>query len=65
MQLDLIIKKCEVGPGDHILEIGCGWGGFAHRAIKTTGCKVTGITISEEQFAFCQQLIKREGLQDK
>lgn len=64
-KLDLIIKKCDLTKDDHILEIGCGWGGFAARAIKTTGCKVTGITISEEQFAFCQQLIKCEGLQDR
>lgn len=41
----VIIQKCELKPTDHILEIGCGWGGFAVRAVKASGCKLTGITI--------------------
>uniref|UniRef100_A0A7S0TSE4 Amine oxidase domain-containing protein n=2 Tax=Hemiselmis andersenii TaxID=464988 RepID=A0A7S0TSE4_HEMAN len=64
-KLDLIIQKCELKPTDRLLEIGCGWGGFAVRAAKASGCHVTGITISEEQYKFCQERIKREGLQDR
>jgi cyclopropane-fatty-acyl-phospholipid synthase len=49
-------------PGDHILEIGCGWGGFAEFAAKEMGCKVTCLTISKEQLDFAQQRIQNAGL---
>jgi cyclopropane-fatty-acyl-phospholipid synthase len=39
----------ELEQGDHVLEIGCGWGGFAHYAASKYGCRVTGLTISHEQ----------------
>lgn len=39
----------DLGPADHVLEIGCGWGGFARHAAERHGCRVTGITISREQ----------------
>ncbi len=57
----------EIGaqPGDHILEIGCGWGGFAEYAAKERGLKVTGLTISEEQFRYAQERIAKAGLSDK
>jgi cyclopropane-fatty-acyl-phospholipid synthase len=51
--------------GDHVLEIGCGWGGFAEFAAKEIGCKVTGLTISQEQFNFAQKRIADAGLSDK
>lgn len=54
-----------IGPDDHVLEIGCGWGGFAEFAAREIGCKVTGITISNEQLAFARDRIERAGLQDK
>lgn len=44
-------------PGDHILEVGCGWGGFMEYAGKR-GFKVTGITISDEQFVFASERMK-------
>jgi cyclopropane-fatty-acyl-phospholipid synthase len=49
--------------GDHILEIGCGWGGFAEFAARQ-GCKVTGLTISQEQFDFATARMQSEGLAD-
>ncbi|MBV1701501.1 MAG: cyclopropane-fatty-acyl-phospholipid synthase family protein [Hyphomicrobiales bacterium] len=49
----------------HVLEIGCGWGGFAEFAAKTYGCQVTGLTISQEQFDFAKQRIFRAGLSEK
>ena len=54
----------EIGaqPGDHILEIGCGWGGFAEYAAKERGLKVTGLTISEEQFKYATDRIEKAGL---
>jgi cyclopropane-fatty-acyl-phospholipid synthase len=54
-----------IGPNDHVLEIGCGWGGFAEFAASTIGCKVTGLTISREQLNFAQKRMQREGLSDK
>ncbi|WP_342362686.1 cyclopropane-fatty-acyl-phospholipid synthase family protein [Terrarubrum flagellatum] len=49
----------------HVLEIGCGWGGFAEYAAKEIGCKVTGLTISQEQFDFARRRMQKEGLSDK
>jgi len=49
-------------PGDHILEIGCGWGGFAEHAAKR-GVRVTGITLSQEQYAYARDRVRRAGLE--
>ncbi|MGZ3377632.1 MAG: class I SAM-dependent methyltransferase, partial [Phenylobacterium sp.] len=51
--------------GQSVLEIGCGWGGFAEYAAREVGAKVTAITISEEQFAFAKQRIFEAGLNDR
>ncbi|MEZ8006098.1 MAG: class I SAM-dependent methyltransferase [Amylibacter sp.] len=54
----------EIGikEGDHILEIGCGWGGFAEYAAGQRGAKVKGLTISQEQHDFAVARIERAGL---
>ena len=49
-KMELICQKLKLDPGDHLLEIGCGWGGFARYAAQNYGVKVLGITISKEQF---------------
>jgi len=54
-----------IGPGDHVLEIGCGWGGFAEFAAREIGCRVTGLTISREQHRFASERIARAGLTEK
>jgi len=54
-----------IKKGDHVLEIGCGWGGFAEFAATEIGCHVTGLTISKEQLAFAHERIKKAGLEDK
>jgi cyclopropane-fatty-acyl-phospholipid synthase len=54
-----------IGPNDHVLEIGCGWGGFAEFAAGQIGCKVTGLTISREQLAFARQRMTKAGLADR
>jgi cyclopropane fatty-acyl-phospholipid synthase-like methyltransferase len=41
-KLDMIIEAAGIKAGDHVLEIGCGWGAFAIRAVQTRGCRVTG-----------------------
>ncbi|MDP2148012.1 MAG: cyclopropane-fatty-acyl-phospholipid synthase family protein [Parvibaculum sp.] len=51
--------------GDHVLEIGCGWGGFAEFAAREIGCRVTGLTISREQLAFARERIDKAGLSDR
>ncbi len=48
-KLEQLCRLLELGPEDHVLEIGCGWGSFARHAAETRGCRVTGITISREQ----------------
>lgn len=52
-------------PGDHVLEIGCGWGGFAEYAAAERGLKVTGLTISREQYDFAVARMERLGLSDR
>jgi cyclopropane-fatty-acyl-phospholipid synthase len=54
-----------VQPGDHVLEIGCGWGGFAEYAAAERGLRVTGLTISQEQHDFAVERIRRVGLSDR
>ncbi|WP_171129167.1 MULTISPECIES: cyclopropane-fatty-acyl-phospholipid synthase family protein [unclassified Ruegeria] len=60
-----MVDEMGAKPGDHILEIGCGWGGFAEYAAKERGLQVTGLTISEEQLKFARQRIEKAGLSDK
>lgn len=55
----------DLKPGDHVLEIGCGWGGFAEYAAKERGARVTGITISDEQLAYARARMERAGLSDR
>ena len=57
-KLDLILDKMDLTPDHHIFEIGCGWGGFACRAVERFGCKVTGITISEEQVTNMMKVVQ-------
>ncbi|MEM8775776.1 MAG: cyclopropane-fatty-acyl-phospholipid synthase family protein [Pseudomonadota bacterium] len=57
-----MVDQMGVKPGDHVLEIGCGWGGFAEYAAKERGLRVTGLTISEEQFKFASERIEKAGL---
>ncbi len=56
-----LLRDIGAKPGDHILEIGCGWGGFAEHAARF-GCKVTGLTISREQLEFATERMKDAGL---
>lgn len=59
-----LVDEMGAQPGDHILEIGCGWGGFAEYAAKERGLRVTGLTISKEQFNYARQRIEDAGLSD-
>ena len=60
-----LAEAIDLQPGQRLLEIGCGWGGFAEYAAKTYGAKVVGLTISKEQRDFAQARIQSAGLADK
>jgi len=60
-KLDRICRKLRLGPRDHILEIGTGWGAFALHAARNYGCRVTTTTISREQYLHSKELSGREG----
>ena len=64
-KLQRVCNKLQLGPEDHVLEIGCGWGGFALHAARTTGCRVTGLTISAEQAKFARERVAAAGLSDR
>jgi cyclopropane-fatty-acyl-phospholipid synthase len=60
-----ILKELDVAAGARILEIGCGWGGFAEVAAKEGGTKVSGLTLSTEQLQFAQQRLQEGGLSEQ
>lgn len=60
-----IADKLDLKPGQTVLEIGCGWGGFAEYAAKVRGANVVGLTLSDEQLAFARARMQREGLSDR
>jgi cyclopropane-fatty-acyl-phospholipid synthase len=64
-RLDHICRKLQLGPNDHVLEIGTGWGGFALHAAQRYGCRVTTTTLSREQHDLAAQRVAREGLQGR
>lgn len=59
-----ICERIHAGPGSHILEIGCGWGGFAEYAAKHRGSRVTCLTISPAQKAYAEERMRLNGLSD-
>ena len=59
-----LVDQMGAKPGDHVLEIGCGWGGFAEYAAKERGLRVTALTISREQFDYARDRIAAAGLSD-
>lgn len=63
-KLDVICRKLDLQPGQQVLEIGSGWGGFAIHAARHYGCHVTTTTISQEQFALASQRVAEAGLGD-
>lgn len=61
----LIADHAGLEPGMRVLEIGCGWGGFAEYAATERGCEVVGVTLSEEQAAFARKRMANAGLTDR
>lgn len=60
-----LIDQMGAQPGDHVLEIGCGWGGFCEYAARERGLRVTGLTLSREQRDYAIARIRRAGLSDR
>jgi cyclopropane-fatty-acyl-phospholipid synthase len=60
-----LARQIDLGPGNHVLEIGCGWGGFAEFAAREVGAKVTGITISPAQHDFASKRLFEAGLAER
>ena len=60
-----MVDQMGAHPGDHVLEIGCGWGGFAEYAAGERGLTVTALTISQAQFDYAVARIAKAGLSDK
>ncbi len=64
-KLDRLCDWLELSPRDHLLEIGCGWGGMAIHAARTRGCRVTAITVSREQLELASARVAAAGLADR
>lgn len=64
-KLERLCTLLDLSPRDHLLEIGCGWGGMAIHAAATRGCKVTAITVSREQQELASARVAAAGLADR
>jgi len=64
-KLDMICKKLRLKPGEKFLDIGCGWGGLVCHAAQHYGVEAHGVTLSQKQFDFTIEKIKRLGLEEK
>jgi cyclopropane-fatty-acyl-phospholipid synthase len=64
-KLERVCERLALGPDDHVVEIGTGWGGFAVHAAATRGCRVTTTTISREQHDWAVEQVRRAGLEDR
>src|SRR5512144_1493999 len=65
VKLDAVCRNLELGPQDHLLEIGTGWGGLAIHAASRYGCRVTTTTISREQHEWAKEKVAAAGLGDR
>ncbi len=62
---DALCRKLRLRAGDHLLEIGSGWGGLASHAVRHYGCRVTTVTISQRQYEYARERFVREGIADR
>ncbi len=62
---EALCRLAGIGPADHVLEIGTGWGGFAIHAAATHGCRVTTATISQAQAALARERVAAAGLSER
>ena len=62
-KLDTLFKKSVMKAGDNVLDIGCGWGGLISRAVEMYDVKVTGVTLSKEQYDYTRSLLRSLGIE--
>lgn len=62
---EALCEKLQLKSSDHVLEIGCGWGGFSCYAAKKYGCRFTAVTISQAQFNEAKRRVEEAGLEDR
>ncbi len=61
-KLDAVCHKLELGPGRHLLDVGCGWGSLAIHAARSYGARVTAVTLAREQAAYVRKKVRDHGL---
>ncbi len=64
-KLEMICRKLRLKPGDHMLDVGSGWGGLVCHAVQNFGVTAHGITLSQEQLDYAKEKVARLGLSDK
>ncbi|WP_417660807.1 C17 cyclopropane fatty acid synthase CfaB [Pseudomonas sp.] len=64
-KIRLLCRKLRLQPGDKLLDVGCGWGGFARLAAREFGAEVYGITLSAEQLKLARERVAEQGLDDQ
>ncbi len=64
-KLERLCATLELAPGDHLLDLGCGWGALAIWAARTRGCRVTGVTLSREQYEWARARVADAGLSSR
>ncbi len=64
-KLERLCALLDLGPDDHLLDLGCGWGALALWAARTRGCRVTGVTLSRQQHAWACDRVAAAGLRDR
>jgi cyclopropane-fatty-acyl-phospholipid synthase len=64
-KIRMLLDRLDLKPGDHLLEIGCGWGGLAEIAARDYGARVTGLTLSPAQLDYANAQIAAAGLSDR
>jgi cyclopropane-fatty-acyl-phospholipid synthase len=64
-KIDHILRKLRLQPGEHLLDIGCGWGTLMLRAVQEYDVMATGVTLSQNQFDYARERIRAAGVQDR
>ena len=64
-KLKLVCDWLDLPPGSKVLDLGCGWGGFATYAAAKRGWHITSCTLSKEQLRYCEKLVARKGLESQ